>query len=80
MSQKCLKRAEEEMSSEEFRQTVEAFIARQQRVLREEEWGEKLLLFLGGEGPLVSTERFTNPKIKEVEGLEIAVDEAIVCH
>ncbi|KAI3446135.1 hypothetical protein Pfo_002800 [Paulownia fortunei] len=29
--------AEEEMSSEEFRRTVEAFIARQQRFLREEE-------------------------------------------
>ncbi|XP_047942599.1 uncharacterized protein LOC125189357 [Salvia hispanica] len=37
MSEKCRKRAEEEMSSEEFRQTVEAFIARQQRLLREEE-------------------------------------------
>ncbi|XP_057788406.1 uncharacterized protein LOC131005428 [Salvia miltiorrhiza] len=37
MSEKCRKRAEEEMSSEEFRQTVEAFIARQQRFLREEE-------------------------------------------
>lgn len=30
-------RAEEEMSSEEFRRTVEAFIARQQKSLREEE-------------------------------------------
>ncbi|KAG6413408.1 hypothetical protein SASPL_126117 [Salvia splendens] len=37
LSEKCRKRAEEEMSSEEFRQTVEAFIARQQRLLREEE-------------------------------------------
>ncbi|KAG6403860.1 hypothetical protein SASPL_136094 [Salvia splendens] len=37
MSEKCRKRAEEEMSSEEFRQTVEEFIARQQRLLREEE-------------------------------------------
>ncbi|KAL1554292.1 hypothetical protein AAHA92_14869 [Salvia divinorum] len=37
MSEKCRKRAQEEMSSEEFRQTVEAFIARQQRLLREEE-------------------------------------------
>lgn len=43
MSEKCRKsgesrrKAEDEMSSEEFRQTVEAFIARQQRFLREEE-------------------------------------------
>ncbi|KAH6755245.1 hypothetical protein C2S53_016457 [Perilla frutescens var. hirtella] len=31
------RKAEDQMSSEEFRQTVEAFIARQQRFLREEE-------------------------------------------
>lgn len=37
MTRRSTKRVEDEMSGEEFRQTVEAFIARQQRILREEE-------------------------------------------
>lgn len=37
VSDKCQKKVEEEMSGEEFRRTVEAFIARQQKFLREEE-------------------------------------------